>query len=283
MDAKTTGRFLAELRKEKGYTQKELGDKLMVTDKAISRWETGKGLPDTALLKPLSEILGVSVGELLAGKRVPPEQTQDETDSIVVEVVRHSRHIAARAAGFCLVIVGILLLLTPLVVTTQSKSGVWALGFAPIGAAVCLFLKKDSGHGKLLYWIGMGCLVLALILELLPFGAVMVMAPNPTERIMRTFSFFDLNVFGYGNFFPLLAGLLTVFSLLIGLFSAFRPLRSLCLRNAVFRCTEAAAVLSFAQILFGMEYLSVVGALVCVCLFLSAVLQRTGNSQASRS
>ena len=60
MDAKTTGRFLAELRKEKGYTQKELGDKLMVTDKAISRWETGKGLPDTALLKPLSEILGVS-------------------------------------------------------------------------------------------------------------------------------------------------------------------------------------------------------------------------------
>ena len=43
MDAKTTGRFLAELRKEKGYTQKELGDKLMVTDKAISRWETGKG------------------------------------------------------------------------------------------------------------------------------------------------------------------------------------------------------------------------------------------------
>ena len=132
MDAKTTGRFLAELRKEKGYTQKELGDKLMVTDKAISRWETGKGLPDTALLKPLSEILGVSVGELLAGKRVPPEQAQDETDSIVVEVVRHSRHTAARAAGFCLVIVGILLLLTPLVVTTQSKSGAWALGFAPI-------------------------------------------------------------------------------------------------------------------------------------------------------
>ena len=223
------------------------------------------------------------MGELLAGKRVPPEQTQDETDSILVEAVRHSRYTIARAAGFCLVIVGILLLLTPLVVTTQSKSGVWALGFAPIGAAVCLFLKKDSGHGKLLYWIGMGCLVLALILELLPFGAVMVMAPNPTERIMRTFSFFDLNVFGYGNFFPLLAGLLTVFSLLIGLFSAFRPLRSLCLRNAVFRCTEAAAVLSFAQIFFGMEYLSVVGALVCVCLFLSAVLQRTGNSQASRS
>ena len=45
MDAKTTGRFIAELRKQKGYTQKELAEKIMVTDKAISRWETGKGLP----------------------------------------------------------------------------------------------------------------------------------------------------------------------------------------------------------------------------------------------
>lgn len=43
MDAKTTGRFIAELRKQKGYTQKELAEKIMVTDKAISRWETGKG------------------------------------------------------------------------------------------------------------------------------------------------------------------------------------------------------------------------------------------------
>ena len=56
MDAKTTGRFIAELRKQKGYTQKELAEKIMVTDKAISRWETGKGLPDTSLLKPLGDI-----------------------------------------------------------------------------------------------------------------------------------------------------------------------------------------------------------------------------------
>lgn len=53
MDKNITGRFIAELRKQKGFTQKELAEKLMVTDKAISRWETGKGLPDTSLLKPL--------------------------------------------------------------------------------------------------------------------------------------------------------------------------------------------------------------------------------------
>ena len=68
MDTNVTGRFIAELRKQKGYTQKELAEKLRVTDKAISRWETGKGFPDTSLLKPLSDSLGVSVGELLSGK-----------------------------------------------------------------------------------------------------------------------------------------------------------------------------------------------------------------------
>ena len=58
MDADATGRFIAELRKQKGYTQKELAEKLMVTDKAVSRWETGKGLPDTSLLSPLGDALG---------------------------------------------------------------------------------------------------------------------------------------------------------------------------------------------------------------------------------
>ena len=69
MDKNTTGRFIAELRKQKGFTQKELAENLMVTDKAISRWETGKGLPDTSLLKPLGDVLGVSVTEFCLEKR----------------------------------------------------------------------------------------------------------------------------------------------------------------------------------------------------------------------
>lgn len=85
MDAKVTGCFIAQLRKELGLTQKELAEKLEVTDKAISRWETGKGLPDTSLLKPLAEILGVSVGELLSGKRLDDSQIKSQTDHIILE------------------------------------------------------------------------------------------------------------------------------------------------------------------------------------------------------
>ncbi len=85
MDAKITGCFIAQLRKELGLTQKELAEKLEVTDKAISRWETGKGLPDTSLLKPLAEIFGVSVGELLSGKRMDDSQIKSQADHIILE------------------------------------------------------------------------------------------------------------------------------------------------------------------------------------------------------
>ena len=59
------GAFVAELRREKGYTQKEVARRLFLSDKAVSKWETGASIPDTALLIPLAELLGVSVTELL--------------------------------------------------------------------------------------------------------------------------------------------------------------------------------------------------------------------------
>ena len=61
------GETIVLLRREKGLTQKDLADKLGVTDKAVSRWETGKNYPDIETLKELAEVLGVSVNELLQG------------------------------------------------------------------------------------------------------------------------------------------------------------------------------------------------------------------------
>ena len=71
MDNIQFGAFVAQLRKERALTQKELADRLRVTDKAVSKWETGKGFPDLKLLEPLAEALGVSLVELLQGERSP--------------------------------------------------------------------------------------------------------------------------------------------------------------------------------------------------------------------
>lgn len=74
LDKEKFGAFLVQLRKEKGLTQKELAERLYVSDKAVSKWERGLSLPDISLLQPLAEFLGVTVTELLSGRRIPEDQ-----------------------------------------------------------------------------------------------------------------------------------------------------------------------------------------------------------------
>lgn len=69
MNYEKTGRLIQELRKEKEMTQMSLADKLGVTDRAVSKWERGKSFPDVSMLRPLAEVLDVSVSELLDGER----------------------------------------------------------------------------------------------------------------------------------------------------------------------------------------------------------------------
>ena len=70
MDQIKTGKFIAERRRAKHLTQRELAEKLLVSDKTVSKWETGKGLPEVSLMMPLCEILGINVNELLSGELI---------------------------------------------------------------------------------------------------------------------------------------------------------------------------------------------------------------------
>ena len=67
LDAAKTGELIARARREKGMTQKELADKLHVSNKAVSRWETGAGFPDVSCLEPLAAALDLTVTALLSG------------------------------------------------------------------------------------------------------------------------------------------------------------------------------------------------------------------------
>ena len=74
MDSKKFGEFIATIRKEKGWTQAELAEKISVTDKAVSRWERGLGFPDINTIKPLADVLEVSVLEIMQSEREPKEE-----------------------------------------------------------------------------------------------------------------------------------------------------------------------------------------------------------------
>lgn len=70
MNQEKIGLFIQQMRKEKNWTQKDLAEKLGISDKTVSKWETGKGLPDIASLNPLCDILEININELLSGEKI---------------------------------------------------------------------------------------------------------------------------------------------------------------------------------------------------------------------
>ncbi len=91
MNYEKIGKFISERRKELNMTQKMLADKLSLTDRAISKWERGRGCPDVSILEPLSQVLGVSVLEILHGEKI-----EDNENEVVVEILRKNAKRAKR-------------------------------------------------------------------------------------------------------------------------------------------------------------------------------------------
>ena len=90
MNQERIGIFIAELRKEKKLTQIDLANKLGITDRAISKWENGRGLPDLSLLTPLCEILDVSINELLSGSRLDKKDYQEKLEKNIINTIDYT-------------------------------------------------------------------------------------------------------------------------------------------------------------------------------------------------
>lgn len=103
MDNQHTGRFIRELRTQRGMTQRELAQKLHVTDRAVSKWERGLCAPDLSLLEPLADALGCSVPDLIAGRRTPrdaqPPEVRTQIQSVIAYSLRELREKAGRSRG----------------------------------------------------------------------------------------------------------------------------------------------------------------------------------------
>lgn len=80
MDMKKIGSFLSQLRKERGLTQEQLGEKLGVTNKTVSRWETGTYLPPVEILQLLSELYGITINEILSGERLNDKEYREKAE-----------------------------------------------------------------------------------------------------------------------------------------------------------------------------------------------------------
>lgn len=87
MNQNKIGAFISERRKAKGWTQNQLAEKLGITDKAISKWETGRSMPDLSLFIPLCGLLEITLNELFAGECITDENIKEKADEVLMEVI----------------------------------------------------------------------------------------------------------------------------------------------------------------------------------------------------
>ena len=88
MNSIKIGKFIAECRKEKCFTQAQLAEMLNITDRAVSKWETGRSMPDVSIMLELCKVLNISVNELLNGERLNMEEYNEKAEKLLIEMAR---------------------------------------------------------------------------------------------------------------------------------------------------------------------------------------------------
>lgn len=139
MDLDKIGKYIAYNRKNRGLTQQQLAEKLGVTNKTISRWETGKYMPDLSLLKPLSEELGITLNELLSGEKNEKERIVENTEKSIITTIDYTKQIIERVhskISIGLIVAGIFISMSALIIFEAESS--WSCIYSVIGIIVLI-------------------------------------------------------------------------------------------------------------------------------------------------
>lgn len=148
MDTKKIGKFISDARKKKKFTQAELGEYLNVTDKAVSKWECGKCLPDSSLFEEISKVLEVSMIELLKGEYIEQENAEVESNktinSLLNEIKKLKRN-ESLVGALCAILISFV---------TAIYSVIWEPGERAYQQFFSGFIEAISGS----------CLIIGIIL-----------------------------------------------------------------------------------------------------------------------
>lgn len=133
------GKFIAELRKSKNMTQQQLAEKIGVSFKTVSKWETGRGMPELSTLKPLSDELGITINELLNGEKIKKEEYLNKLEENMIATIDYSDkkiNEKDKNIGIFLLIIGILISLTAVSIFSSDNS--WSSIYSVLGSIVSL-------------------------------------------------------------------------------------------------------------------------------------------------
>ena len=154
MDQIKIGKFIAEERKAKKYTQRELADKLGISDKTMSKWERGNGFPEVSLLLPLCNELEITVNELLSGKRLQEVDYKKIAEENMVNLVKEAQESKKKIVMSALVACLVIIAAVPLFVMAGAfDMDVWlrtvlmgiGIIIIIIGIAIACILDREAG------------------------------------------------------------------------------------------------------------------------------------------
>jgi len=155
MDQAKIGKFIQAERKRRGLTQSRLAEKLAISDKTVSKWETGNGLPEVSLMLPLCEVLQISVNELLSGERLDGKQYQIEAEKNIMRLMKEKEE-SKRKIFVCVLVAattlvaGITLVLVAGLteMRTQMRAILLAIAVGVIvsGIVAACILGRDAGY-----------------------------------------------------------------------------------------------------------------------------------------
>ncbi|MBE6622730.1 MAG: helix-turn-helix transcriptional regulator [Ruminococcaceae bacterium] len=155
MDQKKTGKFIAECRKSANLTQLQLAEKLNITDRAVSKWETGKSLPDSSIMLELCSILKITVNDLLSGEVIQTENYNKEIENKLIEMIKEKEESDRRLLLFEWVIgiLSLIVLFVPIVIGVLLPMEEWQRtvlvlsGFVPAFAGICFAVRIEQIAG----------------------------------------------------------------------------------------------------------------------------------------
>lgn len=137
MNQEHIGKFIAKCRKEKKITQSELAEQLGVTDRSVSNWETGKNMPDLSLFKPLCEILGITINELLSGEKLSKDKYQERFEENIVNTIDYSTKKLNKYSGvisLIIIIFGLFISLSAIMIFPSESS--WGSIYSVFGIMI---------------------------------------------------------------------------------------------------------------------------------------------------
>ena len=155
MDQIKIGRFIAERRKAAGLTQAALAERLGITDRAVSKWETGRAMPDSSIMLELCDVLSISVNDLLSGEVVTMENYNKELEKNLLEMTKAKEAADKRLLNIEIVtgVLSVGAMLALCIVASYVPMADWirivliVIGFVPVAIAVPFMLKIEQVAG----------------------------------------------------------------------------------------------------------------------------------------